>query len=176
MIRTMNDQALKSRTGLKYLDPAYRHHPKLVTPQAGVELNGARLKWYDLARAEAPVPDGIRQLARDYLTAEDKAGRLELDAELGFVVLHFCGEEFFFLIISTWRGNNELWESVYYKQDAAMPGFALFPRDNRHKGAYCVWELGPVWHEKQAWVRFLDSARDAAAERAYLEDRFTGPV
>lgn len=176
MMRVMNDHSAKKGGGLKYLDPAYRHHPKLVTPQAGIELNGARLKWYDLARAEAPVPDGIRQMARDYLTAEDKVGRLELDAELGFVVLHFCGEEFFFLIISTWRGNNELWESVYYKQDAAMPGFALFPRDNRHKGAYCVWELGPVWHEKQAWVRFLESARDAAAERTYLEDQFAGAV
>ncbi len=176
MIRTMNDHAPKNRAGLRYLDPAYRHHSKLVMPQAGIELNRARLKWYDLARAEAPVPNGIRQMARDYLTAEADAGRLELDAEMGFVVLHFCGKEFFFLIISTWRGNNELWESVYYKQDAAMPGFALFPRDNRHKGAYCVWELGPVWHEKEAWVRFLNSQRDDAAERVYLEDRFAGTV
>ncbi|HEY7689313.1 MAG TPA: hypothetical protein VH835_11490, partial [Dongiaceae bacterium] len=136
----------------------------------------ARLKWYDLARAETPVPDGIRQMAREYLTAEASAGRLELDRELGFVILHRCGDAFYFLIISTWRGNNELWESVYYKQDAAMAGFALFPRENRHKGAYCVWELGPAWHEKQAWVRFLDSARDDAAERAYLEDRLAGLV
>src|SRR4030095_11816700 len=47
------------------------------------------------------------------------------------------------------------WEFVYYKQDAATPGFSLFPREGQHKGAYCVWELGPVWHEQQAWVRFL---------------------
>ena len=57
-----------------------------------------------------------------------------------------------------------------------MPGFALFPREHRHKGAYCVWELGPVWHEKEAWVRFLNSQRDDAAERVYLEDRFAGTV
>jgi len=101
----MNDDSPIKGGRLKYLDPAYRHHPKLVTPQADIELNGARLKWYDLARAETPVPAVIRQMARDYLTAEANAGRLELDAELGFVVLHFCGEEFFFLIISTWRGN-----------------------------------------------------------------------
>ena len=60
MIRTMNDHASKNRAGLKHLDTTYRHHAKLVTPQAGIELNGARLKWYDLARAEAPVPDGTR--------------------------------------------------------------------------------------------------------------------
>jgi hypothetical protein len=68
------------------------------------------------------------------------------------------------------------WESVYYKQDAATPGFSLFPREGQHKGAYCVWELGPVWHEQQAWVRFLTSARDATAQQAYLDDRFAGSV
>ena len=161
---------------VQHVDPAYRHRPKLVTPQAALELKSARLKWYDLARAEAPVPAEIRTLARDYLVAEAKAGRLELDADTGFVVLHRCGEEFFFLIISTWRSDNELWESVYYRRDAATPGFSLFPREGRHKGAYCVWELGPVWHEQQAWVRFLTSARDAAAEQAYLDDRFAGSV
>ncbi|HZF32912.1 MAG TPA: hypothetical protein VE914_03855 [Candidatus Angelobacter sp.] len=171
-----DDHAPTASARFRHVDPAYRHRPKLVTPQAALELKGARLKWYDLARAEAPVPDGIRALARDYLVAESEAGRLELDGDLGFVVLHRCGEDFFFLIISTWRGENELWESVYYKQNAAMPGFALFPREGRHKGAYCVWELGPVWHEQQAWVRFLISARDAAAEQAYLDDRFAGPV
>ena len=160
----------------RHVDPAYRHRPKLVTPQAALELTGARLKWYDLAYAETPVPQEIRTLARDYLTTESEAGRLELDGDLGFVVLHRCNNDFFFLIVSTWRGENELWESVYYKQNAATPGFALFPREGRHKGAYCVWELGPVWHEQQAWVRFLTSSRAAAAEQAYLEDRFAGPV
>jgi len=31
--------------------------------------------------------------------------------------------------------------------------------------AFCVWELVPVWHEQQAWKRFLESARDEAAAR-----------
>ena len=81
-----------------------------------------------------------------------------------------------YLYFVTQRGSNELWESVYYKQNAATPGFALFPREGRHKGAYCVWELGPVWHEQQAWVRFLTSPRDVAAQQTYLDDRFSGSV
>lgn len=161
---------------LQHIDPAYRHYPKHVTPQAGLDLENVRLKWYDLARAEAPVPDEIRRLARDFLTAEAHAGRLGLDGELGFVVLHLCGEDFFFLIVCTWRGNNEMWESVYFKQNAATPGFSVFPREHRHKGTLCVWELVPVWHEQQAWVRFLTSARDAAAQQAYLADRYAGPA
>ena len=94
---------------LQHVDPAYRHGPKLVTPQGQLDLGGVRLKWYDLARAQTAVPDTIRTLARDYLIAESKAGRLELDGELGFVVLHRCEADFHFLIVSTWRGSNELW-------------------------------------------------------------------
>jgi hypothetical protein len=171
-----DDRISLSTTPPQHVDPAYRHGPKLVTPQALLEIKGARLKWYDLARAATPVPDAIRTLAHDYLVAEAKAGRLELDGDIGFVVLHRCENDFYFLIVSTWRGNNELWESVCYKQDAATPGFSLFPRERRHKGTYCVWELGPVWHEQQAWVRFLTSPRDTAAQQAYLDDRFSGSV
>jgi hypothetical protein len=171
-----DDRAPAASAQFRHVDAAYRHRPKLVAPQPALELKRARLKWYDLAYPETPAPPEIRALARDYLVAESEAGRLELDGDLGFVVLHRCNNDFFFLIVSTWRGNNELWESVHYKQNAATPGFALFPRERRHKGAYCVWELGPVWHEQQAWVRFLTSSRDAAAERAYLDDRFAGAV
>jgi hypothetical protein len=55
-----------------------------------------------------------------------------------------------------------------------MPDFALSPRDGEHKGTYCVWELAPVWHEKQAWLRFLSSSRDETAAKEWLNDRFTG--
>ena len=161
---------------LKHVDPGYRHYPKQVAPQALLDLGGARLKWYDLARAEMPVPDEIRKLAQDYVIAESQAGRLELDRELGFVLLHRCGEDFYFLILCSWRGSNELWESVYFKPNTTTPGFALYPREGRHKGTYCLWEMGVVWHEQQAWLRFLTSARDETAQKHYLDDRFAGPV
>ncbi len=161
---------------LKYIDPAYRHYPKLVTPQAAFHVPRARFKWYDLARADTPVPAEIQRLARDVMSAEANAGQLGLDNELGFVILHRCNNDFYFLLVCTWRGSNELWESVYYKENAATPGFALFPRKERHKGTYCVWELGAVWHEQQAWVRFLYSARGEENQLAYLSDHFSGAV
>lgn len=40
----------------------------------------------------------------------------------------------------------------------------------------CVWELGAVLHEHQAWTRYLRSSRDEKAKRAYLNDQFTGSV
>ena len=44
------------------------------------------------------------------------------------------------------------------------------------EATYCVRELGPVWHERNAWVRFLSSPRDDAAKQAYLADRLSGSV
>ena len=57
---------------------------------------------------------------------------------------------------------------------AAMADFAPFPRDGTHKPTFCVWELAPVWHEKEAWERFLKSARDEIAAQAWLGDCHAG--
>ncbi|MEP7291924.1 MAG: hypothetical protein ABI835_09075, partial [Chloroflexota bacterium] len=50
------------------------------------------------------------------------------------------------------------------------------PFASSHRGTYCVWELGAVWHERHAWVRFLSSKRDQEAKLAYITDRFSGRV
>jgi hypothetical protein len=160
----------------RQVDQAYRHYQKLAAPRAGLALGESRLKWYNIAAADRPVPDGIADMARGYLAAEAAAGRLGLGDELGFVLLHRCGAEFYFLILCTWRGSNELWESVYFKQDDAAPGFSLFPQGIRHKGTYCVWEMGVVWRETKSWKAFLDTPRDQAAEERYLADVFAGDV
>jgi hypothetical protein len=151
------------------IDASYRHYPKRVTPGEPLYLDGAVLKWYGVHPDDRPVPEEITRLARNYLKTAD------LDARgLGFVVLHRCGADFYFLIVCTWRNSNELWQTVFYKDGPAMAEFALFPRHQDHKPTLCVWELVPVWHEQQAWVRFLSSARDEAAAQSWLADRFAG--
>jgi len=151
------------------IDSKYRHAPKRVTPGEMVEVAGAALKWYAIYSEDRPVPDEITQLAQSYLL------KTPLEARgLGFVVLHRCGHDFYFLIVCTWRGSNEIWETVFYKDGDAMADFALFAREKSHKPTFCVWELVPVWYEQKAWVRFLQSARDEAAAQAWLGDRYTG--
>jgi hypothetical protein len=39
-----------------------------------------------------------------------------------------------------------------------------------------VWELGAVWHEQQAWSRFLRSERGADDVDADLADSYAGQV
>jgi hypothetical protein len=151
------------------IGPEYRHIPKWVTPGESIDPSDAVLKWYAVHLEDAPVPDEITRMARSYLS------RTPLEAAgLGFVILHRCGKDFYFLIVCTWRGSNEIWETVFYKDGDAMADFALFPREKAHKPTFCVWELVPVWHEQKAWVRFLQSARDETAAQLWLSDRYTG--
>jgi hypothetical protein len=94
--------------------PEYRHISKRVTPGEMIEPAGAVLKWYAVHPEDRPVPDEITRLARSSLL------KTPLEARgLGFVVLHRCGNDFYFLIVCTWRGSNEVWETVFYKDGDA---------------------------------------------------------
>jgi hypothetical protein len=153
----------------------YRHLTKSVTPALVIALGDSWLKWYDLAPADEPVPAPIRALARGTLRGAVDSGAIELDDDLGFVILHRCGESFYFLLVSTWRNDNELWETVWAKPDDTR-GFEPWPLEGTHRPTFCVWELGVVCHEQRAWSRYLRGTRDAEARQAYLQDTFAGDV
>ena len=94
-------------------------------------LGDALLKWYDIAPHETPVPLAIRALARRCLRDATKAGTLGVEDGLGFVILHRCGGDFYFLLVSTWRNENELWESVWAK---SRPQRRLLPSVAERQG------------------------------------------
>ena len=156
--------------------PNYVHYDKFIEPEDTIELTGASLKWYNLARREAPIASDIRLLARSFLEREFTAGLLKDLGDLGFVILHRCEGEFYFLLVSTWRNENELWESVYAKDGLKQPDFEPFSFQGLHRGTFCVWELAAVWHEQQAWKRYLLSTRDEPARLTYLRDCYQGPA
>ncbi len=155
--------------------PAYLHTSKLVRPEARLTMGEVLLKWYDIAPADAPVPLAVRALARRNLRDGAKSGELALSGELGFVILHRCGESFHFLLACTWRNDNELWETVWAKEGDSV-AFRPWPIEGSHRPTFCVWELGAVWHEQQAWSRYLRSSRDDGARGIYLRDSFAGSV
>lgn len=152
------------------------HDAKVATPQPSIMLGEAILKWYDVARPETPVPIAVRALARRCLRDAVKDGTLCVEDELGFVILHRCEDDFYFLLVSTWRNENELWESVWAKDGPGAVFFRPFESEGTHRPTFCVWELGAVAHERSAWTRFLRSARDRDARLAYLRDSYRGLV
>ena len=163
---------------LRAVDPEYRHAPKVAAAGTALDLGNSHLKWYDLAPADKPVPEAIAADARDYLCRLHADGSLDLADDRGFVILHRCGESFYFLLVSIWRGANELWEAVYYR-DATMDGFATFDPAYPAAGlrpTFCVWELGIVAHESTAWSRFLSSPRAASDDAAWRDSQLNGLV
>jgi hypothetical protein len=160
--------------GLGNVSADYRHTAKQVSPADGLALPGGYLKWYDIHRDDTTVPTDTRDQARDFLRSEASAGRLDLHDELGFVILHRCGEDFYYLLACTWRNDNEMWQTGYGRQ--GDEAFALVEHDGNHRATQCVWELAATVHERLAWTRFLLSERDEPAKRAYLSDVFTGPA
>ena len=156
---------------------SYRHHQRHVTPGAGLRLPRTVLKWYEIRRPDAPIPEGLDEETRAFLRDEVETGRLDVGGQPGFVMLHLADAQgrpnsVALLLVSTWNQANEVWESVYWKPVDGGPYQRVKKGD--HAATYCVWELAVVWHERNAWNRFLDSARDDAALEAYLADRFCG--
>ena len=158
------------------LSSDYQHRSKIAHPQ-GVQVFGrTALKWYDLAETTVPISDSTRSKAQDSLTSFAAALTSDL---AGFVILHQCSASFAFLLISTWRGNNELWQSVLYI-DTPLSDFApfppAFPQAPALRPTFCVWELGIVNHEAQVWQRYLSSGRTDADLLTWRADCFTGAV
>ena len=151
----------------------YRYEEKIIIPGEDLNLPQVYLKWYDIRHAERVITSAQATESRAFLRAEIEAGRLQFQDELGFAILHHCGSVLL-LLLTTWRNTNELWEALYVKEVAGVGGYTPVANEGRQRGTYCVWELGVVWHERQAWVRYLRSARDEEAKYVYLTDCFSG--
>jgi hypothetical protein len=151
----------------------YEYYEKRFTPDEDLSLPTAYLKWYNLYPADKEItPEQVAE-GREFLAKE--APNMNLKDELGFVIFHRAGS-YLLLMIMTWRNTNEIWESAYYKEVGSAADYTPNVYENNHRGTYCVWELGAVWHERHAWVRFIKSKRDDSAKLAYINDKYTGQL
>jgi len=151
----------------------YSYTEKLVTPGEDLSLPDLYLKWYEIRSPKVAISPAQVAESRAFVAAE--AARLKIEGELGFVLLHRAGT-FLLLLLVTWRDTNEMWLSQYTKDTTQTEGYQPLLFAGSHRGTFCVWELGPIWHERNAWVRFLSSKRDEQAKLAYINDRFSGMV
>lgn len=148
---------------------AYKHYGKVVRGHGVIDPAMGRLKWYDINRSDKPFKHSISDLARSFVSRKLASDDGPSAQELGFVFLHRCGENFYFLGLCTWRGNNELWKTIYFLKPNSMEDFALHPQDAQHKDTFCVWELAVVNHEMQAWTTYLLSGRTDQDADTYLK-------
>ncbi len=159
---------------LEQVASTYQHRQKFVKPGEALITPNVYLKWYDIYREETPISSQLVDEAHSFLRSEIQTGKLPLKNELGFAIHHQCATVYI-LYICTWRNENEVWETIYRKECTDDGTFQLVERGSTAP-TFCVWVLGPVWHEQQAWTRYLYSQRDDAAKYSYVQDQMTGLV
>jgi len=154
---------------------AYHHEWRIATPRDPLLLPRSIFKWYHVHRHGVPVSAAMDAAARAEIAEAMRAGAWDPSYGLNFALLHVSTAHAF-LIAGIWRDHQELWERIYAKDLAVDGSFTRVPAGGEDTPAACVWELGVICHERMAWHRYLLSARDAAAKRAWLEDVCTGQV
>ncbi len=152
----------------------YVHRDRESTSGAPIEVANGILKWHSVHVASVPIPEEETEAAREYVRKLDLAGQLDPDQGLGFVV-HHKSTAHAFLQISFWQGNNELWLAVAYRLlSDPIEQWTKNPVFEKSTPFACVWELSPIWHERNAWSNYLKSDRDHAAKQTWLADAYDG--
>lgn len=84
---------------------------KYAQPKGIFTIGKTKFKWYDLASDPSEV--SRQDIDNAQLCIENAEENFKNIDDLGFVIMHRCGENYL-LLVCTWRSENELWESVYY--------------------------------------------------------------
>jgi hypothetical protein len=153
---------------------SYQHQNKFVRPGPALVTNDVYLKWSLIEPEPLPITPTQINEAQEFLLEELNSGRLKLTNEVGFVVQHRCAKVLI-LYVCTWRGDNEVWETLYHTVVEPQARYKVTQHENTSP-TFCVWVLPVVLHEQRAWVKYLESARDHLAQETYLNDQLTGQV
>ena len=162
-------------TELGNVPPTYRHEWRIATPRPPILLHETIFKWYHVHREGTVVPDDMDAEARSVLTEAMASGAWDPSYGLNIALLHLSTAHAF-LIAGIWRGHQELWARHYVKALATNGPFTRIDPSGQDAPMACVWELGVICHERQAWSRYLFSDRTDAAKRSWLEDVYAGRV
>ncbi|MFI8099671.1 hypothetical protein [Streptomyces sp. NPDC086023] len=137
-----------------------------------VEVEGRLVKRYHVTGDPAGIEPEVEKAAYAFLP-ELLATLPEPDGTppVSFVVLHRGGDDGAYLNVYSW-----VWDNVLHFAGGAagQPVLGCPDRDSTHFVRLdrsligCVWELPPIGHERNAWVRHMLSGEPDLA--AYLTD------
>jgi hypothetical protein len=143
---------------------------KLLTVPPPIEVGGRYVKRYHVT----DDPDGMASDVQDaaYRILPTLLPDPDGTPPATFVVLHRGGDSGAYLNVYSW-----VWDNVLHFRGAAagQPVLGCPDRDPTHfvptgqPWIGCVWELPPIQHERDAWVRHL-LAPDTPDLAAYLVD------
>jgi hypothetical protein len=143
---------------------------KLVTVQPPTEVAGRHVKRYHVTADPAGIDTEVEKAALEFLPQLLPAPDGTPPAT--FIVVHRGGDGAAYLNAYSW-----VWDNVLHMRGAvaAQPEFGCPDDDPTHFMALdnnwigCVYELPPVLHERNAWVKHM-LAPDTPDLDAYLAD------
>lgn len=138
---------------------------RLVMPLESLQVGALTLKVYGLSVhqrvPEKALVDAARLLTRQQLQGEQDVG------QVGFVIIHEARPADF-VLIHLWQGVD-LQQWYFTSPLSQSTAFVPFQRGT----VGCVWELGIMQHEREAWVRTVLSG---ASQAEYLQDLISGQI
>ncbi|MFH1585327.1 MAG: hypothetical protein ABIB79_00990 [archaeon] len=152
----------------------YKPERCLSVPSGLITTPNLVLKMYDMLRVVDREQNPLKE-AREFIKKEIEEGKITPWTGMGFSILSNG-----FLNVSRWDTKypsvvkNRVYEFDNSKTDRVFDSARL--NSLEEDGCFCVWELGIVTHEKEAWKRFISSKRTRKDKQDYLEDMITGDL
>jgi len=143
---------------------------RFAKPEGLIGDSSLVLKLYNMysQHGKNPVEE-----SKEFLKEKIKRGEIEALSGLGFAIL---SKDMLNINRWDWRYpivvKNEIWE-----YDPKIGLLGTIERVNINEtGPYCVWELGIVNHEKNAWLKYLDSKMMEEDKIRYINDFIEGDL
>ena len=148
----------------------YRHEPRHVSYTGLVASPNLVMKLYAMFK-KLPVSWDLIVDAKKFLVLETETERIEPLTGMGFAIL---SEDT--LNVARWDKESPivLKNQVYgYINLENKIGFAEL-LNTQEVGSFCIWELGIVNFEKNAWKEYLASERKEQDKKQYLDSVING--
>lgn len=143
---------------------------KILTVPPRIEVGGRGIKRYHVTADPAGIAPDVEKAA--YAILPDLLPESDGTPGAAFVVLHRGGDDGAYLNVYTWAWDNAL---HFAGAAAGQPVLGCPDRDPTRfvrlepRLIGCVWELPPLLHERDAWVRHV-LAPDRPDLAGYLDD------
>ncbi|MBW3022948.1 hypothetical protein KY308_02505 [Candidatus Woesearchaeota archaeon] len=153
----------------------YAHKQRITLPFGLVTSPNLVMKMYAMFK-EGPtrIVDvaNFAQDSKNFLLSEIRKGRVEPLTGMGFVIL---SEDM--LNVARWDAEHPhvLKNQVYcFTNLDNKINDAELHLDLQNLGSFCIWELGIVNFEKEAWKEYLGSSRTKGDKLRYLNRQLEG--
>ncbi|MFG1810138.1 hypothetical protein [Streptomyces sp. NPDC049040] len=129
---------------------------KFLTVPPPIEVAGRHVKRYHVTADPDGIAPDVEKAA--YAILPDLLPEADGTPGAAFVVLHRGGDDGAYLNAYTWAWDNAL---HFAGATAGQPFLGCPDRDPTHfvplesRLIGCVWELPPILHERDAWVRHV---------------------